>query len=247
MLLTKLLKKIPWFRKKLAILNPKLKDILYTFFKEDTPLTLFDVGANTGQTIDFALRTFPKAKIYSFEPTPQLVSDLKKKYQSNSNIFISDLALSDHAGFIDFHVSEFSPTNSCLEPDNELYENFDYKLAGILKRSNTIKVETIDLDTWYKQNMKEESIDFMKIDTQGFEFNVIKGGINILVEHTKVLCFEIQYLSFYKNQVPFYKIYEFLYDNGFIYYCQLSATRNNFFQILESDVVFINTRFIKPL
>jgi hypothetical protein len=81
MLLTKLLKKIPWFRKKLAILNPKLKDILYTFFKEDTPLTLFDVGANTGQTIDFALRTFPKAKIYSFEPTPQLVSDLKKKYQ----------------------------------------------------------------------------------------------------------------------------------------------------------------------
>lgn len=240
---TKILRKIPIVKEKMKTLKPQIEDILFTFFNSNDKLTFMDVGANSGQTIEFVNRIFRNATIYSFEPTSTLVTDLKRKYGHSKQIHIEQLALSDNNGQIEFYQSEFSPTNSCLEPNAAIYEKFNQPLAATLANSSKISVPCMKLDDWYNTKQDIDIIDIVKIDTQGFEYNVIKGGIETLKNHVKLLYFEIQYLEFYKDATPFYKTFELLYENGFYFYCYLSSNKNSKYQLIESDVLFVNRKF----
>ncbi len=241
-----LLKRIPSIDKKIKILNPKIEDILLEFFCRNSKLIFFDIGANIGQTIDLINKIFDNATIYAFEPTKTLISDLKKKYINLHSVHIYSIALSDDDKKLNFYHSEFSPTNSCLEPNTTMYKKFNHWLSETLERSIKEEINGIKLDTWYNQNLNNEIIDVVKIDTQGFEYNIIIGGLNTLKKKVKLLIFEIQYFDFYRNSVPFYKIFELLYDNNFYYYCHIISNRRNKYQVLESNVLFINKEFIKP-
>jgi len=242
--LTKILRKIPLINKKIQILKPRIEDILLTFYSSESEITFLDVGANQGQTIEYITKIFRKATIYSFEPTPSLVTILKQKYGHSKHIHIEQLALSDSNGQLEFYQSEFSPTNSFLEPNVALYEKLNHSLAATLANSNKIMVPCIRLDSWHNSQLNLDIIDIVKIDTQGFEYNVIKGGIETLKNNVKLLYFEIQYLDFYKEATPFYKIYELLYNNGFYFYCPLASNVKGKYQILENDVLFVNSKFI---
>jgi len=243
--LLNILRRIPYLKKKISVIKPLIEDVLYEFYKPNSKITYLDIGANSGQTIDFVKKKFPNATIHSFEPTPKLFVNLKQKYGNFDHVFLHNIALADDNKELDFFQSEFSPANSCLEPDASLYKDFKHKIAETLDNSTKIKVNGLKLDTWYKENIDGQIIDIVKIDTQGFEYNVIKGGIDSLKENVKLLYFEIQYHDFYKKAVPFYKIYEFLYDNGFYYYCHLSSNKRKKYQEIENDVLFVNSKFLK--
>lgn len=237
---------MPYLGKRIKLLKPRIEDVLLEFYKPESRIIYLDIGANSGQTIDFVNKVFHYSTIYSFEPTQSLVVQLKQKYNNTKNVHIFDIAISDDDKLLDFYQSNYSPTNSCLEPNTSLYNKFSQELAGILEKSKKFKVEGKKLDSWYNQNLNDEIIDIVKIDTQGSEYNVIKGGLNTLTDKVKLLYFEIQYHDFYKNSVPFYKTFELLYENGFYYYCHLASSKRDKYQILESDVLFVNKRFIPP-
>lgn len=71
------------------------------YIKKNNPV-IFDVGANHGLIIEKFLKDFPQARIYAFEPVPNLYRDLKTKYTNNKLLQITDLAISDHEGVSDF-------------------------------------------------------------------------------------------------------------------------------------------------
>jgi fibrillarin-like rRNA methylase len=70
------IKKIPYIKSKLAVINPKIDDVLLHFFNKGDELIFLDVGANTGQTIASIHGLLPQARIYSFEPTPEVFAEL---------------------------------------------------------------------------------------------------------------------------------------------------------------------------
>ncbi len=241
-----LLRKIPYIDKEIRRLKPKIEDILLEFFDTDSKIIYLDVGANTGQTIDFINKLFNNVTIYSFEPTPELFEDLQQKYINHSNIHLSKYALADEDGRLDFYQSGFSPTNSCLEPNTILFKKLNHRITETLEKSTRIKVQGRKLDTWYEQSLNNENIDIVKLDTQGSEYNIINGGLKTLRTKVNLLYFEVHYLDLYKHSIPFYKIFELLYENGFYYYCHIASHRRNKYQVLESDVFFMNDAFIKP-
>lgn len=245
MKLINILRKIPYVNKKIKRILPNFEDVFNKFYSPEKSIVFLDIGANTGQTIDFVRRIYPKSIVYSFEPAPISFENLKNKCINLQNTFIYNIALADEEKTLDFYVSEHSATNSCLCPNTKLYKDFKSNIAEILEKGKKIEVQGITLDIWYEENLKPANIDIVKIDTQGYEFNVIMGGINTLKEKTTLLYFEIQYHDFYKDTVPFYKIFELLYENGFYYYCHLYSNKRNNYQILESDVLFVNSKFIK--
>src|SRR5262245_7599929 len=59
--------------------------------------TFFDVGAHTGQTCREAMRVFPDARVYAFEPHPMIFSTLQTAI-SDERVSLHQLALGDHAG-----------------------------------------------------------------------------------------------------------------------------------------------------
>ncbi|MBK7377410.1 MAG: FkbM family methyltransferase [Ignavibacteriales bacterium] len=241
----RLIKKIPDVQKIIKkIKSADLEETLNSLFKKEEKLLLIDVGANTGQTIDFFYNTFPYSKIYSFEPTPELYQKLITTYKSRNDLKITNSALGSETSKANFYTTKFSPTNSLLKPNLVLYEKYNPEINNVLSKQHIIKVPVIRFDEWYKGNIKDQIIDIFKTDTQGYDYNVLEGAGSILSEKVKTIIVEVQYQKFYQNAEPFYKTIELLYTAGFKIYNILSTSRINRVELLESDCIFINEKYI---
>lgn len=133
----------------------------------------FDIGANIGQTVDELLPNYDK--IICFEPNPSLVTIIKDKFFNNDKITIEELGLSDKIETKKFNISNSHVVSTFSEDwiNNSRFTN-------VYNWDTSIDVKTTTLD---------EVIDkygipyFIKIDVEGYEYEVIKG-LTKLLENT---------------------------------------------------------------
>lgn len=121
---------------------------------------MVDVGAHSGGSLE----PFARAgwKIWAFEPDPENRRQLTCNTKNYPNVHISSDAVSHEcAQNIPFYASDVSTGISTLSPFHSSH-----------KQRTTVNVTT--LDTLIK-DQKIESIDFLKIDTEGFELDVLNG------------------------------------------------------------------------
>ena len=141
-------------------------------------ITVFDVGANKGQSIDFFCKIFKSPSIYAFEPNPILYKKLIKKYQANKNIFIYNLGISDINGQLELNETVTDETSTFEKLNYE--SNYLQMKANVLgvKKEDIIKnkylVDVIRLDDFILK-MKIKKIHILKIDTEGHELKCLKG------------------------------------------------------------------------
>lgn len=140
------------------------KTFIKTVKKGDTVL---DIGANVGYyTILASKLVGPKGKVYAFEPDPDNLVLLNKNLELNGckNVVVSPFALSDENGK-DFLVKDsVNPGESTL---------------SLRKKGKRIEIQKITLDA-FLENEGIEEIDVAKIDVEGAEIGVLKGGLKTL-------------------------------------------------------------------
>jgi len=137
-----------------------------------------DVGAHRGEVLHWFLKDAPHGTHFAFEPLPFLFKFLKRKYRSKANCKLYPIALYDEKGTASFNYVISNPAYSGLKK-----RSYDTKN----ERDTTIEVETDVLDNIIPSNLK---IDFMKLDVEGAELNVLKGAKRILKEHHPTVVFE---------------------------------------------------------
>jgi len=170
---------------------------------------VIDAGANVGQTIDLMKRTFSKPAIYSFEPNPDLVQDLRNAYEIGG-VVIEGVALGNSEGTATFYLSENSELSSLLEPDRRKENPF-----AATRLRTQLSVEVTRLDSWLNKRPLKK-IDILKIDTQGFDLEVLRGASAALdARIVEIVLIEVNFLSFYKGQSAFGDIVQFMKDNGY--------------------------------
>jgi FkbM family methyltransferase len=163
---------------------PKTKDDLYneqTFAVMKRALqptsSCIDVGAYKGDILAEMVKYAPKGTHYAFEPLPHLYKTLQKRFTS-PQIKIYELALSDFTG-----TSVFTYVAS-----NEGYSGFkqrNYDRPDEVITKITVKVDT--LDRVLPTNAK---IDFIKIDVEGAEFQVLRGAKQTIRKSRPIIVFE---------------------------------------------------------
>jgi FkbM family methyltransferase len=175
-------------------------------------IIIFDVGANTGQSIRRFSSIFPKSIIHSFEPIKVCYEKICLNYPS-SNFIKNNFALSDKIQNKKFFFNKFSPSSSFLQ----LKKKYS-KLEKGFKQNNFI-TKTMTLDA-YVNFHKIKKIDILKIDTQGHELMVLKGGKNVLKNFTvNFIEIELIFADLYKNKTPYlYELDFFLNKNNFGFY-----------------------------
>jgi FkbM family methyltransferase len=173
------------------------------------PLTIFDIGANEGQTTERYSKMFPTATIYSFEPVPEVFTILERKFHGNPQIIVNQLAVSDAVGTADIylHASTVSVWNSLLP-----------KVSGsniVPEDVSVIKVPTITIDVFCERhNIK--TIDLLKLDIQGGELLALKGALNMLQKRgIKLIYSEVNFCDLYEGQAMFQDIAAYLHDFGY--------------------------------
>lgn len=182
------------------------------------PKIILDVGANKGQSIELYRNWFPSASIFSFEPNPRLFALLKEKYQNDEKVNLFNFALSNHEGEMTFYENKFdsSSTLEMVNPESEYLEK-KAKVLGIEKSDlivNTYPVKVRKLSNFIsEQNFK--SIDFVKIDVEGHEFDCLRGLFDGLNTSVKCIQIEAQSNDLYQKQTNLNHIKTLIKENGF--------------------------------
>jgi len=131
----------------------------------------FDVGANVGDTSLALLKRFNKSRVFSFEPHPVTFSKLTKR-TSEKRFFPQQIALGDKPGESTFYVYDDEATVNSLTRESLYAIRFKPPPTEIV-----VHVDTID--DFCSAN-KIPKIDILKIDTEGFDLNVLKGAKQML-------------------------------------------------------------------
>ena len=168
-----------------------------------------DAGAYEGNF----LRNFNTSNIkyvYMFEPNINKYQQLKEK---NKDFFIFNYALSNKKGMENFLINETDDTTSTLESVIDTNSVLYFVKTNILNASykNKIQVETEKLDNIFDNEIYRKS--FLKIDTEGSDYEVLKGGEELLSKIDYVLV-EVKKLNFYRNCKK-NDIYELLFEKKF--------------------------------
>lgn len=201
------------------------------------PATILDIGANDGYSVSLFRKIFPTARILSFEP----LEDCFRLVQSR----ISELppgkayrcALGDEDGTSVIHRSDFSPSSSLLPMD--VVHQIEFPHTAIT-REETITIRRLD------SMVDELELDgpfIAKIDVQGFEDRVIRGGEQTLRKALAIVV-ELSTYSLYKQQAAFADVHSQLEKMGFVFrgtIDQMFSPKDG--RILQFDGLFENTLF----
>lgn len=137
--------------------------------------SVFDVGAHTGQTASAMLAAFPDAAVHSFEPHPNSFNCLA---EIRSERFRAHrLAMSDRCGEAEFFVyGEMTDPTAAVAAsmNNSLVPRRQFGLVTG-QYSKSIKVTRTTVDQ-FCADQGIDAVDFLKIDTEGHELEVLKGA-----------------------------------------------------------------------
>ena len=178
-----------------------------------TPM-IFDVGANEGDTTIQFLDALPGADIHLFEPNPVTYSRLRSRFPDRKNIVINHCGVGKSAG----HLTLYDFNGKGSERASFLPETFSDLLGTKSSAIREVTVKMVSIDAYC--NCKGiESIDFMKVDVEGFEKFVLEGAADLIAgrrigiiqleinEHNVVSGFNIFAL---RKMLPGYGIYRLL-------------------------------------
>jgi FkbM family methyltransferase len=164
-----------------------LHDAITVLNGKQDPL-IFDIGANIGQTIEELLATFKRPRIYSFEPSPTTFDTLRGKFGGRPDITLENVAMGETGGTMPFHVTgNYSVNDSLLKPV--------WSDGG---KEVPVRVDTVDE---YCQRHDIPAIDLLKIDTQGYDLNVLRGAERMLRQgRITVFYIEVMFRRMYEGQ-----------------------------------------------
>ena len=216
----------------LSRFKPNVSPLVY--FEIDL---LLDVGASTGIYALSAQKNGFRKKIVSFEPLSESHKILKENSKNNKNWIVHNrCAIGSKAGQIEINVSKNSvsssllsmlPLHSSIEP-NSIYIGKD-------------TTEMITLDSIFNEYFTNNDKVFLKIDTQGYEKEVLDGAKNC-IEHIKGIELELAIVPLYESQQLYQYFFKFLNDNGF----NLWSLKPEFTNPKNSQTLQFNATFVKP-
>ena len=196
---------------------------------------VFDIGANTGQYSSDLRRLGYSNRIISFEPLKSAFDQLRNKSSKDDYWSVHNYALGNENCINTINVAGNSQSSSILEMLPSHFESapgsqYIDKQEIEIKRLDTV-FDTFDID--------REKI-MLKIDTQGFEKNVLDGASKVL-DKISLIQLEMSIIHLYENETPFMEMISYLDEKGF----QLVSLENGFSdintgQLLQVDGIFVN-------
>ncbi|MCV7227511.1 FkbM family methyltransferase [Mycolicibacterium komossense] len=183
-----------WGQRELRRIRHSPSDSCYRAFEKlpvATGRQFLDIGANRGQTID-SFRLYQKATpILAFEPSAVLVRRLVKQYSEDPAVTIHPFGLGHENG----HFDLFVPFYRGFMFDG--LASFDYDSAhdwlnsehiyGFKERHLKIEKIRCEVRIW---DEVETSPDLVKIDVQGYEASVLRGGLQTIRNHRPTFLLE---------------------------------------------------------
>ncbi len=177
----------------------------------DSGDVILEAGGFDGTDTIGLAKMVPQGKVISFEPNPPRYKELASKTKDLSNVTSYPFALGEKNGMIPFYVcygEQYDPiyegASSALAPSESMKVNY---------QGPRIEVPCFILDDWCREN-NQSKIDFMWLDLEGYELQVLKSSPHIL-STVKAIYVETNFYEFRKDMTLYMDLRTFLEKNGF--------------------------------
>jgi|MDTF01.1.fsa_nt_gb FkbM family methyltransferase len=208
-------------------IDSKNKNKIINFFKKKLHsqiINVIDVGAHKGETIDLFYNNFNINKIFAFEANPKIYESLKDKismlkYQNKVHLFNFGIGeKKESKDLLIFNESSSSTYNTINDKSNYYKRKIKYLSLFNNKKnklSKKLSTKIFPLSSIDEINNLQK-IDILKIDTEGYEFNVLKGLNKNQFKNIKYIYFEHHYDLMIEKNYKYHDIKFLLNQNNFI-------------------------------
>jgi FkbM family methyltransferase len=196
---------------------------------------VFDIGANIGQFASGLRNVGYQGKIVSFEPLTSAREKLLKLHKGDQSWVVHEqCAIGDQDGQIEINIAGNSVSSSVL-PMLESHSMAAVESAYVASEVVPIR----QLDGIAHKYLEGNSNLFIKIDTQGYEWQVLDGARETLKHARGVLC-EISLVPLYQGQRLWRDVIDRLEGDGFVLWAlQQGFTDSHTGRSLQLDAIFL--------
>lgn len=200
-------------------------------YLDNLHFTVFNVGSRKHNVEDdYANQGWhlfaPNLSIYGFDADADACEEANKKLQNGSVNWQEEhipIALSDSIGEAPLYVTKHPMCTSLYPPNEEYLARFP-GLPELVNLDFSVDIETTTLDA-FCQEEKINNVDFLQIDVQGADLNVLKGATQLLNRSVLAIQIEVEFSHLYVNQPLFADVDSFLSDYQFTLF-DLFSTRH---------------------
>lgn len=182
----------------------------FSYILNNSELLFIDVGANDGWFAKVIFRFMPNATVVSFEPLKSMIPYLENLQNKRKNYKFENIGLGANNGSAVIH--EFKTTGlSSLKNLNYEYDNINFNQ----EIKNEYQIEITTLDSYISKNGISDLI-CLKIDTQGFEMEVLQGAKSLFEKkQIKIIIIELMTIEKYQGTHLYLDIINYLNNFGF--------------------------------
>jgi len=216
----------------------KYDEFLFKYLNKSN-IKLIDVGAHKGFFVDLINKKMGVSEAILIEPLEKSFEVLLKKYSNKKGWIILKNVISDKNNKeVKFFINSSEETSSLLKIKTmEELEDVD----TVQKEELVLKTKTLD-SICLENNFN--AADLIKIDVQGAEHLVLKGGAET-IKNSKIVWIENSFKPLYEKSSIFNDIYQMMGDLGF-YLAEISPGHKSMRgELLQVDALYINNKYIK--
>lgn len=168
---------------------------------------IIEAGAASGTDTLWFSQTFPKGRIFAFEPLTISFNKTLQRVTNCDNVEVYNVALGPTESTEQLYVSSNRVSSSLLKPTGHI--QFHPRISF----ENKSTVRTINLDNFLKDQQVKQ-VDLMWLDMQGYEHTVLSHSLETLSK-TRYLYSEVSLKEMYANSVLYDEFKSWLKERGF--------------------------------
>lgn len=203
-------------------------------------LKILDIGA-AGEIKENWKQFEPILDYVGIEPDIENYQKIQKNKNTCKSYKIFNEALWDSKTRLNLNITKKRTNSSILEPNFSILNNFpDPERFTILEKK---KINLSPLD-----DLKIENIDFIKIDTQGSELNIL-NGCSETIKNVMGFEIEVSFIKIYKDQPLFSDVNDFMIKNNyqFMGFSDQISWKRNEADVGKNQLIFADAIFLRPL
>ena len=205
-------------------------DLENHFSKENVDV-VFDIGANEGQSAQAFVKSFPRLKVYSFEPEMKLFKKMKGKTSKLNNVFSFNIGMGAVKEKKELYHGKYSAWNSLV--------------PGLNDDSNQVSTVEIDTVDGFIADHSIEKIDLLKTDTEGYDLKVLKGAECALRDgKIKFVYIESGFYALNRRNTNFSQIMDYLSAFDFYLFGIYDVAKGSS-HMVNGNSLFVNTNMVK--
>ena len=191
------------------------------------PKSILDIGAHTGQFHGWSKRVWPDVGVFMIEANPLHKDTLNKLATVNGDSSLI-AALGDEVREVTFYTRSDKPQTE----GNSYYKEHNYwDIPQLVQESKVILKRLDDI-------FEDDAVfDLIKVDTQGSELDILKGGKN-LVSRASAIILEVSYIEYNEGAPSQQETLDYMEEIGFTQKMSIGEHYNGE-EIVQKDLLFL--------